>query len=177
MKRDAAWDKVHFQDVHLYENVDTMYAKQAKPESRTTKHGRDVKSTTEIVTPLVFGTHDPIFGVGSETQIRLSDVSTRDDDRVSESISKKVSRIPQKVSSSRDRLTSSSSSSDSSSSTVRIVNVISEVEHLEPHTRQTVTTVVRKSVRTAATHHPVPPSTLTVESKMLPKRLQDEHRV
>ncbi|XP_012245429.1 titin [Bombus impatiens] len=156
MNRDAAWDKVQFQDVHLYENVDTMYAKQAKPESRTLKHGRDVKSTTEIVTPLVFGTHDPIFGVGSEAQLRLSDVSTKDDDRVSESIPKKISRIPQKVSSSRDRLTSSSSSSDSSSSTVRIVNVISEVEHLEPHTRQTVTTVVRKSVRTAATPPPSP---------------------
>lgn len=157
MKRDAAWDKVHFQDkpdVHVYENVDTStFVRETRPESKGVpipKHGRDI-TTTETITSTVFDTYDPFSGLGSEAQIRLSEA--REDDRASESKSKKVSRIPQKVSSSKDRIVSTSSSTDS---TVRVVNVFSEIEHLEPHTRQTVTTVVTKSVRTAATPPPSP---------------------
>lgn len=158
MKRDAAWDKLHFEekpDAHIYENVQrSVFVKETTPESKTvtsSRTGTDTKSTAKTVTSSTFGAYDPFSDVPSDLQIRLSEGNITDDDRASESKSKKVSRIPQKVSFSKD--VSPSSSTDSA---VRVVKVFSEVEHLEPHTRQTVTTVVTKSVRAAATPPPSP---------------------
>lgn len=169
MKRDSAWDKVHFQhepDVHLYENVDTMFVKERKEEgeSREGGAGKHEKESKKSATKVAYSVFDPLSELDSEARVRLSEREIEDSDGGGESMFKKVSRIPQRVSSSTERV-SPSSSSDSSSSTVRILNVFRNVEHLEPRTRQTVTTVVTKSVRTATTHHPVPPSTLTVELK------------
>ncbi|XP_046489658.1 microtubule-associated protein futsch isoform X15 [Neodiprion pinetum] len=80
---------------------------------------------------------------------RLGDDDTKKS--FSEGKGKLISRIPQKVSPTKELKHTPVDSSDR-----LVAGVTSRLEHLEPRTRQSVTTVVTKSVRTAATPPPSP---------------------